>query len=143
MSRCTTICAVPRARATKVIGGPMHAEPGGRHAMYIGEMPGSSTAGLVDFGCAGHGNISAVTSWPSATWIVMPFCAGVTVTLPCAVLGAGLGGGEDRGGEGVDGRDDECAEEIVPGTEADVPVLDEGIPEDETGLESLESTVDP
>ncbi|MBW8802711.1 MAG: hypothetical protein JF587_02445 [Catenulisporales bacterium] len=64
------------------------------------------------------------------------------------MLGAGLGGGEDRGGEdrggeGVDVRDDECAEEIVPGTEADVPVLDEGIPEDETGLESLESTVDP
>jgi hypothetical protein len=60
------------------------------------------------------------------------------------VLGAGLGGGEDRGGEGVDGRadecDDECAEEIAPGTDADVPELDNGIPEGEPGLEP---TVDP
>lgn len=115
----------------------MHAVPGGWHTITIGEIPGSNTAGLVDFGCAGHGNISAVTSWPSATWIVMPFCAGVTVTLPCAVLGAELGGGEDRGGEGVDGRDGECADEadeVVTGTDAEVPETDAD-PEDELGLE--------
>lgn len=96
ISRCATICAVPGSAASNVWGGAVHTVPGGRQAITIGEMPGFSTAGLLDFGSAGHGNIAATTSCPTATWIVAPFCAGVTVTVPWAVLG-GLVGGRDEG----------------------------------------------
>ncbi|MFL6116415.1 MAG: hypothetical protein ACJ786_34420 [Catenulispora sp.] len=58
------------------------------------------------------------------------------------MLRTGLEGGEDRGGEGVDGRDDERAGETVPATEADVPELDDGIPEADAEAE-LGSAVDP
>jgi hypothetical protein len=70
--------------------------------MTIGDAPGARIAGLLDFGWAGDGNWAAITSVPSATWIVVPFCAGVTVTVPCPVLGGGgslvgVVGGRDGG----------------------------------------------
>jgi hypothetical protein len=83
--------------------------------MIIGEMPGARIAGLLDVGAAGQGNCPATMFVPSATWMVPPFWAGVTVTVPCAVLGAGA--------EGVDGGcgvgDAECAVVGVGGGTAD------------------------
>lgn len=137
MSRCAVISAVPRAWATNVVGGSVHGVPGGRHMMTIGETPGSRTDGLLDFGAAGHGNISAVTSWPSATWMVWPFCAGVTITFPCPVLG----GGDDteRGGVGVGGRDgseDAGGEDdgTEPGLETTGDPAEEGDPDESVEL---------
>lgn len=76
------ICAVPRSFATNVRGGSEHALPGGRHTMIIGEIPGARIAGLLDVGAAGHGNCDATMSVPTATRNVIPFWAGVTVTVP-------------------------------------------------------------
>lgn len=85
------ISAVPRARARNVRGGAVHAVPPGRQTIDIGEIPGASTAGLVDIGAEGQGNCAAMTSVPTATWMVVPLCAGVTVTVPCVVLGTDVG----------------------------------------------------
>lgn len=107
--RDAVISTVPRARAVNVRGGSEHVPPGGRHTMAIGEMPGASTAGLLDAGAEGQGNCSATISVPTATCRVVPFCAGVMVSVPCVALGAeagGLGCGEDRDKDGGDaGRD--------------------------------------
>ena len=116
------ICAVPRVFATKVRGGCAHAVPGGRHTMTIGDTPGARIAGLLDVGAAGHGNCSATTSVPTATWMVCPFWDGVTVTVPCAVLGAEVGGVGGRGDDGV-GRPAEpevlAEDDGVPGPPAE------------------------
>ena len=50
VSRWATICAVPRPRASNVVGGAWHEVPGGRQTMNIGEIAPASTAGSVDFG---------------------------------------------------------------------------------------------
>jgi len=50
--------------------------------MDIGDIPGARTDGLDDIGAEGNGNWAAITSVPTATWNVIPFCAGVTVTVP-------------------------------------------------------------
>lgn len=90
------ICAVPRSLATNVRGGSEQVIAGGRHTMTIGVTPGARIAGLLVVGAAGQGNCAATMSVPGATWIVDPFWAGVTVIVPCAVLGdeAGVGDGE-------------------------------------------------
>lgn len=79
--RDSVICAVPRTRARNVRGGSVHVVPG-RHTMDIGDIPGARTDGLDDIGAEGNGNWAAITSVPTATWNVIPFCAGVTVTVP-------------------------------------------------------------
>ncbi len=148
VSRCATICAVPRARAAKVRGGPTHAPPGGWHTIAIGEMPGARTAGLLDVGAEGQGNCAAITMVPTATWSVVPFCAGVTVTVPWARLGEDAG--EETGGVGrvgrVEGGGDGCPEAgpvavadgvpggglvgpVPPGTPVVDPLVEPGIPE--------------
>ena len=107
--RTAVICAVPRVRARKVRGGPIHVVPG-RHTMDIGDTPGARTDGSVETGAEGNGNRAAITSVPTVTWKVIPFCAGVTVIVPCPTLGGGVGGlgrAEEEGGvvvvSGADG----------------------------------------
>ena len=145
-SRSAVICAVPRCLARNVRAGAEHVLPG-RHTMLIGETPGAKTAGLVDVGVEGHGNCSAMTSVPTATWRVVPFCAGVTVIVPCAVLGAevvGFGGGDgERGGGAEEDRvgeaellaevelegDGEPDGPLPPGSPVVVPVAEsDGVP---------------
>lgn len=134
MSRYAVISAVPRARAENVRGGAEHVVPGGRHTMYIGETPGARIEGLVEMGAAGHGNCEAMISVPTATWNVIPFCAGVTVSVPCTVLGAELGGDGRGDGVGEDGGDvgrppePELLPELAEGEEVDVAPPPPGTP---------------
>lgn len=124
--------AVPRVRAVKDIGGSMQSICVGRHVITVGDMPGCRIAGSLDFGWAGYGKSSAITSCPSATCTVPPLCAGVTITVPRAVLGAldGADGTEDTDGrdgtgavdrDGVADRDDGPAPD---GPALDGPALD-------------------
>lgn len=117
------ICAVPRARAVNVRGGSVHAVPGGRHTMIIGEIPGARIDGLVDVGADGHGNCAAITLVPTATRKAIPFCAGVTVSVPCPTLGGEDG---DAGGTGVEGAGEEDrAADVEPPPEAEGEAEDE------------------
>jgi hypothetical protein len=59
----------------------VHGVPG-RHTTDIGDIPGARTDGLDEAGAEGNGNCAAITSVPTATWNVFPFCAGVTVIVP-------------------------------------------------------------
>ena len=119
----------------------MQLVPGARQAITIGETPGCRTAGSLEIGRAGYGNCSAITCWPGATWTVVPFWAGVTITGSCAEPG----GGEDRtegfgavavvgsaGGPGGAGRRDEDGGEDgtdrLPGVAGLRLVVDEGVP---------------
>jgi hypothetical protein len=109
--------------------------------MLIGETPGARTAGSVDAGEEGYGNCAAITVVPTATWKVIPFCAGVTVIVPCAALGdeaGGVGRGDgERGGvevvrfpegellaEAEDGAELDPVGAAPPGTPVVVPVAE-------------------
>ncbi|MEZ0106801.1 hypothetical protein ABH920_000792 [Catenulispora sp. EB89] len=118
------ISAVPRPFAENVRGGAEHDVPGGRHTMYIGETPGARIEGLVEMGAAGHGNCAAMISVPTATSNVIPFCAGVTVSVPCTVLGAELGGEGCGDGVGEDGGDVGRPPVLLPGPAADGEEVD-------------------
>lgn len=99
----------------------------GRHVITVGDMPGCRIAGSPDFGWAGYGKSSAITSCPGATCTVPPFCAGVTTTAPRAVLGALDGGDGGDGGDGRDGTgavDRDGVADRDDGPVLDAPVLD-------------------
>ena len=138
------IRAVPRARAANVRGGAVHAPPG-RHTIAIGDTPGSRTAGLLDVSDAGHGNCAAITVVPTATWKVIPFCAGVTVIVPCATLGGD--DGRDDGGvvcgtdEGVDGGVGEVGRPEEAGADVEEEAEEEPTPPPAEDTEELADTV--
>ncbi|MEY9925472.1 hypothetical protein ABH926_000092 [Catenulispora sp. GP43] len=83
-----------------------------------------------------------MTSVPTATRIVVPFSAGVTVIVPCAVLGAdggglGCGAGGDETGRGGVGEEDAGEE----GGAGGVGGADEVGPPEAEPLGELESEV--
>lgn len=104
--------------------------------MTIGVIPGARTAGLLVVGAAGQGNCAATMSVPTATWIVDPFWAGVTVIVPCAMLGVGVGvgdgegerDGEREGGVGVGGVLEDGALEVLPEPETESVGLPGAVP---------------
>jgi hypothetical protein len=102
----------------------VHVVPG-RHTIAIGDTPGARIDGLVDAGAEGNGNCDAITSVPTATWKVIPLCAGVTVIVPCLTLGGadGVVGGLGRTGEdgGVCGAEEDADEVGRPEAEPAEP----------------------
>lgn len=151
MSRWATICAVPGSCAVKLIGGSVQFVPGARQAITIGATPGCRTAGSLDFGWAGYGNISAITCCPGATWTVVPLAAGVTTAGSRTVLG----GGEDRtegfgavavvgtpGGPGGAGGRGEDGTDLLLGGAGLRFVADEGVPGPVMAGELSEKPVD-